>query len=230
METNTSNTWKRARCIEDWCMVPKDYVELAIMANDEPGCEANIGRAVAVLDEKMRGEDGRYWVPIRPMGQRPWTLINDQGQVQEVAPRQVWVRLHDLLSTQCFAPQTMVPGMGPATGDERIDGLGIDESRWKCKPGDWVMVVDAPFHPFSFLPDDEKAQIGCVGVVLGKEEGGPGESGWHWAVAKVGGGCWTNTYSVGGVPYTLEEPVMLVNDARLLPLQWVPAVDDDEEA
>jgi hypothetical protein len=218
MNTTSKKKWKRARCIEDWCMVPRDHVELAIMENDEPGCEANIGRLVAVLGEEVEAEGRQYWVPIRPMGSRPWTLINDREEVEVVAPRPIWVRLHDLFSTQCFAPNSYVPGLGPPTPDDKVTDQGIDESRWRCKPGDLVMVVSSPWHPYSCMTPDMQAQIGRIGLVLGREAGEHGYLGWCWSVLNLSGRHWQNIYTVDDKPYVVEETVMSVQDDRLLPL------------
>lgn len=218
MLSKPSRKWKRARCIEDWCVVPKDHVELAIIENEEPGCEANIGRLVAVVGEEVLDTDHQCWVPIRPMDSRPWTMLDDKDQPVEIAPKQLWVRLHDLFSTQCFAPEEMVPGMGTPRVEDKVTHGGRDESKWRCKPGDLVMVVYSPWDRFEDLSAEMKRQLGRVGVVLGREMGEHGAFDWRWTVANLNGRKWDNEYTVDGEPYTVEEYYMLIDDKRLLPL------------
>lgn len=219
MNKQSESKWeKRAICIEDGCMVPRDRAELAILEWDKPGCEANIGRLVAVVGEEQETEDRDWVVPLRPMDERPWATIGEGGEVVYVEGQTIWRSVCDVMSTRCFAPMSTVPGMGEPTGTEFVTDGSFDEYRVRCQPGDTVLVVDAPFHPYPFLAADEKVQIGRIGVVLGHEVASPDGYGWLWAVAKADGSCWTNTYSVGGEAYTVDEPVMLINDARLLPL------------
>jgi hypothetical protein len=152
------------------------------------------------------------------MDSRPWITIHDQDQVEPLSPQQVWVRLQDLMSTQCFAPACLVPGLGPADPDAKVTDQGLDESSWRCKPGDLVMVCHSPWHAFDDLTADMKKQLGRIGIVLEREAGEYGLHGWHWAVLSISGRNWSNEYSVSGQCYSVEERVMLVHNQRLLPL------------
>lgn len=124
---------QRSICVEDWCMVPRDHYELAFVKSEEPGCEANIGRAVAVVGEESEGRDRHWWVPVVPLGPQPWTLLDADGRPIQTRPQQVWMTCGQLLASQLFIHQSVVtadmpPQNGPLIWDVELM-LAIDEDR-----------------------------------------------------------------------------------------------------
>jgi hypothetical protein len=102
----------RAKPLDDWYAQDEPGYELCLVTADEPGCEPNIGRLVAVVGEECECPNRMWWSPVVPMDGRPWAVTDRGAAPTMTTALPVWVRCRHLMPTGMFIP----PGGVPATG------------------------------------------------------------------------------------------------------------------
>ncbi len=81
--------------------------DIAIVVNDEPGCEANIGRLVLVKRPSTFVQDAGFWWEVEPLGSPLWVCYQPSLDRCEVSSfEEADIAIED----QCLRPLRGLPG------------------------------------------------------------------------------------------------------------------------
>lgn len=85
--------------------------DLAVVINDEPGCENNIGRFVTVLRASSVRDSSAAWWSVEPVDGQPWTCIRPiQGGK--------WVEVHQEIGSVLIEDHCLRPVRGASTSEQ----------------------------------------------------------------------------------------------------------------